>query len=166
MSNVVFATDRQKEHLEAALSLTGSQGFMEDARAVAAYRPGKDGEPEKLAGVAVFECFRGSRAELHVGLTPGAAMTREILTALVMVAFHPRAFDLERLVARVPHWNVNAICNLLKAGFQFEYRDRFSTVGGEDGIVLSLERDKILEDMAAAGPTHETEPGTSPEAQE
>lgn len=155
MSNVVFQTNRQKEHLEAALALTGSQGFMQDARAVAAYRKKEDGT-DALAGVAVFECFRAGRAEVHFGMKPGQMLTNDILTAVITIAFHPKAFNLERMVARIPHWNVNALCNVLKIGFQFEYRDRFSVVGGEDGVVLSLDRDKLT--STAAGSIIETDP--------
>lgn len=157
MSKTTYVTINQKDHLQAALSLTGSNGFMEDARAVAAYAPGDEGEAGHMKAVAVFECFRGRRAELHIGCAPGHQLTLEFIQALVLMAFHPKTFNLERLMVRIPHWNVTALCAALKVGFQFEYRDRYSVMGGEDGIVMSLDRDSIIEMKAPAGPeTDET----------
>lgn len=150
MSKITFVTERQSSHLKSALKLTGSDGFMSDAVAIAAYRTGEDGELSDLQTVAVFESFRGGRAELHVGNAEGRRMTAEVISALTYLAFHPKHFDLERLIARIPTDNVNAICTLLKIGFQIEYRDRASVAGGGDGIVLSLSRDDAL---AAAGPS-------------
>lgn len=157
MSKTTFVTVNQKEHLQTALRLTGSAGFMEDARAVAAYAPGEEGEAGSMIAVAVFECFRNGRAEMHIGTAPGRSLSLEIVQALVLMAFHPKTFNLERLMARIPHWNVTSQCAALKVGFQFEYRDRYSVVGEEDGIVMSLERDSIL-DKATAGPTRTEEP--------
>ncbi|WP_103173771.1 hypothetical protein [Paracoccus sp. SY] len=147
---ITFISNQQNHHLEVAKQLTGSDGFMSDARAVAAYLPGKAGMD--LLAVAVFECFRGGRAELHLGCPAGKKLTAEIITTLSILAFHPKFFGLETLVARVPVQNVNAICTLLKIGFQVEYRDRSSVVGGGDGIVLSLSKETVL---ASAGPRDE-----------
>lgn len=157
MTKTTFVTVNQKDHLKAALRLTGSRGFMEDARAVAAYEPGEEGDAGKMIAVAVFECFRNGRAEMHIGTAPGRVLSLEIVQALVLMAFHPKTFNLDRLMARIPLWNVTAQCAALKVGFQFEYRDRYSVVGGEDGIVMSLERDSIL-DKDTAGPTQTDEP--------
>lgn len=148
-----YVTDhaRQKELLDKALTLTGSLGFMADAWAMGVYRN------DELAGVAVYECFRDGRAELHFGMTPGRVLTPEIISTIVTIAFHPKVFGLNRLLARAPVWNAYAQAALLKAQFQFEYRDRASVAGGEDGIVLSLERDRILEGMTPAGSRDETQ---------
>lgn len=160
MSRTTFVTVNQKEHLKTALRLTGSQGFMEDARAVAAYAPGEEGHAGQMTAVAVFECFRSGRAELHIGCAPGHRLTLDFVQALVLMAFHPKTFNLDRLMARIPVWNVTTQVAALKVGFQFEYRDRYSVMGGEDGIVLSLERDSIL-DKATAGPSQTEEPAVS-----
>lgn len=146
-----FVTVDQKKHLEAAKRLTGSTGFLEDAKAVAIYRDGHEGDVKNLAAVAVFEAFRGHRAELHFGAEDGHPLSMEWIVAMVQIAFHPRTFNLERLIARVPDWNVGAQVILLKLGFEFEYRDRGSTAGGDDGIVFSLSREKIV-GQATAGP--------------
>lgn len=144
---ITFMHNQQAHHLDVAKQLTGSEGFMSDARAIAAYLPGDTGMD--LLAVAVFECFRGGRAELHLGCAPGKRLTPEIITTVSTLAFHPKFFDLHTLMCRVPAENVHAICTLLKIGFQIEYRDRGSLAGDADGIVLSLSRAMVL---AAAGP--------------
>ncbi|MDB6179007.1 hypothetical protein PAF17_16060 [Paracoccus sp. Z330] len=150
MSKIIYSTEMQKNHLKAAEELTGSDGFMKDAVSIAAYRADDKGKPGDLLCVAVFESFRGGRAEFHLGMSGGKNMNLEIIQALTYISFHPRHFDLDCLLARIPVENVNAICTLLKIGFQIEYRDRGSVAGGGDGIVLSLLRDNVL---AAAGPS-------------
>lgn len=163
MSKITFVTERQSTHLKSALALTGSAGFMSDAIAIAAYRTADDESLSNLLNVAVFECFRGGRAELHVGTSDGHRMSLEVIQALTFIAFHPRHLNLEHLVARIPCWNVNAICTLLKIGFQIEYRDRASVVGGGDGIVLSLARADAL---ASAGPAEQNDHPQVGETQE
>ncbi|MDP0928503.1 GNAT family protein [Paracoccus onubensis] len=158
MNKTTYVTVNQKDHLKAALRLTGSKGFMEDARAVAAYAPGAEGEADSMKAVAVFECFRGGRAELHLGCTPGNQLTLEFIQALVLMAFHPKTFNLDRVMARIPFWNATAQIAALKVGFQFEYRDRYSVIGGEDGIVMSLDRSSIIEQQATAGPHADENP--------
>ncbi|OOY20889.1 hypothetical protein BMI86_10310 [Thioclava sp. DLFJ5-1] len=148
MSKIQFVTDNQDANLQAALALTGSQGFMEDARAVAAYEPGEEGQPDQIVGAFVYECFRGNRAEVHFGMANGRPLTMELVQTVSLLAFHPKAFDLDQLLFRVHPGNVKAICALLKIGCEFEYRDRGSLVGGHDGIVLSLYRANV----APAGP--------------
>lgn len=149
-----YVTVDQKKHLEAAKRLTGSEGFLEDARAVAIYRDGHEGDAKHLSAVAVFEGFRGGRTELHFGAEDGHPLSREWIIAMVTIAFHPKTFNLSRLLVRVPDWNTAVQCMLLKLGFEFEYRDRASTAGGDDGIVFSVTREK-LSDRAAAGPNSE-----------
>lgn len=150
-----FVTEKQSQHLKVALELTGSRGFMEDARAVAMYRQGKEGNAEEITAVAVFECFRGGRAEMHLGTAPGHRITLETLQGLVMMCFHPKIFNLDRVLARCPTENRNMIATLVKMGCEIEYRDRASVAGGGDAIVLSLDRDTVL---ASAAPQTETAP--------
>ena len=157
-----FVLNNNAEHLNAALDLTGSPGFMGDARAVGIYRHDSDGGTGKLAAVVVFECFRGGRAELHFGNTEGHRLTLNTLQGIIMLAFHPKAFNLDRLLARVPVWNSDAIAALVRMGFEMEYRDRASVGHGADAIVLSLDRDALIR-KAPAGPQTETKPETSGE---
>jgi hypothetical protein len=135
---------------------------MGDARAVGIYRHDSDGGTGKLAAVVVFECFRGGRAELHFGNTEGHRLTLNTLQGIIMLAFHPKAFNLDRLLARVPVWNSDAIAALVRMGFEMEYRDRASVGHGADAIVLSLDRDALIR-KAPAGPQTETSPETSGE---
>ena len=153
-----FVTENQTAHLKAALALTGSLGFMADARAVATYRKGKEGDGEQIAAIAVFECFRGGRAEMHFGMAEGHRLTPETIQGIVMLAFHPKAFDLERLVARVPVWNREAIALLVRIGFEVEYRDRSSVAHGGDAIVLSIARDDIAGGKVSAAPQPDPTP--------
>ena len=157
-----FVLNNNAEHLNAALDLTGSLGFMGDARAVGIYRHDSDGGTGKLAAVVVFECFRGGRAELHFGNTEGHRLTLNTLQGIILLAFHPKAFNLDRLLARVPVWNSDAIAALVRMGFEMEYRDRASVGHGADAIVLSLDRDALIR-KAPAGPQTETSPETSGE---
>lgn len=152
MSETTFVTDRQEQLLQVALEVTGSEGFMSDARAIGAYHGDPNGPEADLFAVAVFECFRGGRAELHFGMVNGDPLTQELVQMVIMVAFGPRLFDLSRLICRVPEANTRAIIALLKIGFRIEYRDRASVIGGADGIVLSLDRDAILQATAAPEP--------------
>ncbi|MCG6112863.1 MAG: hypothetical protein MEQ74_11865 [Paracoccus sp.] len=149
-TKVTFMTNQQAHHLEVAKQLTGAQGFMDDAKAIAAYLPGDTGMD--LLAVAVFECFRGTRAELHLGCPNGKRLTPDIITALATLAFHPAYFGLDKVTCWVPVSNTNAICILVKIGFQIEYRDRSSVEGEDDGIVLSLSKQTVL---APAGPRDE-----------
>lgn len=159
-----FVTNNQKQHLQAALSLTGSLGFMEDARCVAMYRNGGEGEAQEIAAVAVFECFRGGRAEMHLGSSAGHRLTLETLQGLILLAFHPRCFNLDRVLARVPTANINMVATLVKMGCEMEYRDRASVAGGGDAIVFSLDREAVLKQTeATAAPQTETEPAETGE---
>ena len=157
-----FVLNNNAEHLNAALDLTGSLGFMGDARAVGIYRHDSDGGTGKLAAVVVFECFRGGRAELHFGNTEGHRLTLNTLQGIIMLAFHPKAFNLDRLMARIPVWNTMSLSALIRIGFEVEYRDRASTGQGSDAIVLSLDREAIIS-KASAEPQTETKPEVSGE---
>lgn len=158
MTKTVFRTNDQKSHLAAALQMTSSEGFMEDAIAIAAYRPGGEGDAEELAAIAVFECIRGNRADLHFGMPKPMGLSMELIHAVVGIAFHPKHLNLERLFMRVPDGRTHALVALIKIGCSFEYRERSSLAGGQDAIVLSLDRSRIT---GSAGPTnHEESPDT------
>ena len=157
-----FITSQQAKHLEIALDLTGSLGFMNDARAIAIYRTQGDGAEDALAAVAVLECFRGGRAELHFGNVEGHRLTLETIQGIIAMAFSPRGFNLSRLMARIPVWNTMSLSALIRIGFEVEYRDRASTGQGSDAIVLSLDRETIIS-KASAEPQTETKPEVSGE---
>lgn len=151
-SKTTFFTNQQAHHLNVAAKLTNSEGFMADAVAVAAYRSTDTGMD--MQAVAVFECFRGSRAEMHFGCTDGHRLTPELITTIVTLAFHPKYFGLDRLMTRVPARHVHAICTLLKIGFQIEHVDRGSLHDGSDGVVLSLNKTAVLEGAAHPSTNH------------
>lgn len=153
-----FVTDQQKKHLEIALKLTNSRGFMDDAVALAAYRPGREGEAEQIVSVAVFECIRGGQAELHFGTTDGRPMSLEMVQGAVAMAFHARLLNLSRVVTKTPIWHTNAICALLKCGFQIEHRERNCLADGGDAIVSSLDRAAIRAHSATAAPQPQQPP--------
>lgn len=154
MTKTVFRTTDQKSHLAAALAMTHSEGFMEDAIAIAAYRPGGEGDAEELAAVAVFECIRGRRADLHFGMPRPMGLSVDLIQAVVGIAFHPKHLNLDRLFMRVPEANTHALVALIKIGCSFEYRERASLARGQDAIVLSLDRSRIA---GSAGPTNREE---------
>lgn len=140
-----FVTTSQKDILETAKILTESPGFMEDARAIAAYQHGFEGNPEYLKGIIVFEGFRPNRsAEMHFGMAFGKAITLEIIQMGVTVAFHPKLFNLDRIITKTPVGNVKAICALLKIGFEIQHRERAALADGGDVIVSTLTRQAVL----------------------
>lgn len=154
-----FVTSQQAKHLETALDLTGSLGFMDDAKAIGIYRTENGDGPDTLAAVAVLECFRGGRAELHFGNAEGHRLTLDTIHGIIAMAFYPRGFNLSRLMARIPVWNTMALSALIRIGFEIEYRDRAFTGMGGDAIVLSLDREAIIK--ASAEPQTETKPEAS-----
>ncbi len=91
-------TTGQGAIIEMAMALTDSPGFMEDARAIAAYQDGFEGNPDYIKAVIVFEGFRPNRsAEMHFGMAFGKAITLEIIQMGVTVAFHPKLFNLDQV---------------------------------------------------------------------
>lgn len=139
-----FVTIDQKQILAIAKELTDSTNFMQDARAIAAYQDGFEGNPDYLKAVMVFECFRGGAAETHFGMAFGRPLSLEIIQLGVLVSFHPKLFNLNRIIAKVPVDNVRVICSMLKMGFQMEHRERGVLRDGTDAIVLTLTRAHAL----------------------
>lgn len=140
-----FVTTSQKDILETAKILTESPGFMEDARAIAAYQNGFEGNPDYLKGIVVFEAFRPNRsAEFHFGMAFGRPVSLDIIQMGITVAFHPRLFNLDRVITKTPVTNVKAICGLLKIGFQIQHREIGALADGGDVIVSTLTRQDVL----------------------
>lgn len=148
-----FMTTNQKDILETAKLLTNSPGFMEDACAVAAYRNGFEGNPDYLKGIVVFEAFRPNHsAEFHFGMAYGQPVTIDIIQMGITVAFHPKLFNLDRVITKTPVENVKAICGLLKIGFQIQHRECAALVNGGDVIVSMLTRQDVLSQVKQAEP--------------
>jgi RimJ/RimL family protein N-acetyltransferase len=130
-----FTQSNQAEMLAAASAATESLGWSKDARAFGAIRD--DGA---LVAVAVFENFTGKTADLHFAMLNGSKMGAETVSAIVQIAFHPRALDLDRLWTVTSEDNRAAQVAALKVGFQFEYRKRAGLWHGKDAIVFSMGR--------------------------
>lgn len=123
----------QPDLLAAALSLTQSEGWHADAVAFAARR-----DPARPpCAIGVFQCFAGKEAEWHCAMAEGR-VTRDVMTAFLSIAFHPRFLDLKRVFAPVAASNIAAQRAALASGFQFEFRKRGGAAGGEDAIVFSI----------------------------
>ena len=90
------------------------------------------------------------------------AMTATGAPESLPLSSYPKAFNLDRLLARIPGWNTMSLSALIRIGFEVEYRDRASTGQGSDAIVLSLDREAIIS-KASAEPQTETKPETSGE---
>lgn len=120
--------------LEAAATLTKSEGWFKDAVAFAA-KQAPDAGP---VAIGVYQNFAAGGADLHFA-TIGSRLHKKMLEAYLTLSFHPNMLGLKRLFAHIPTSNVAAQRAALSVGFQFEYRKRASAAGGEDAIVLSLE---------------------------
>ncbi|UFM64246.1 hypothetical protein LOS78_01865 [Paracoccus sp. MA] len=148
-----FVTTSQKQILATAMALTQSPGFMEDARAIAAYQSGFEGNPDYLKAVLVFEAFRPNHsAEFHFGMAFNRPVSLEIIQMGITVAFHPKLFNLDRVITKTPVENVRAICGLLKIGFQIQHRENGALADGGDVIVSSLSRDAVMAQVKRAEP--------------
>lgn len=143
-----FVTISQKALLDQALRLTNSHAFMADAVAIAAYQDGFDGQADYLKSIMVFEAFRPNRsAEFHFGMAFNAKVSLDVIRMGVTVAFHPKMFNLERIITKTPVENVNAICSLLKSGFEIQYRENNALANGGDVLVSALTRESVLKQI-------------------
>lgn len=131
-----FYRTNQLELLEMAKVATKSTGWRNDAVAYG-MRYGPDQPP---VAVIVFQAFEGGAAEMHFGMMNGHQMGTELVQAVFLLAFHPRAFGLMTLFAPISVSNVAAQVAALKVGFQVDYRKPAIVPGAEDAIVFSMRR--------------------------
>lgn len=115
MNTLLFATDRQAEHLELATQLTGRGKFLSDAVAIAAYRD--EGSKRELAAVAVIEAIRGGRADLYLGVPSHGRLDVTVLSTICTIAFHENHLGLSYLTARIMAHAPGVQGACLKAGF-------------------------------------------------
>lgn len=127
----------QFELLTKAAILTRSAGWRDDAVAFSASR--SEGGPPVAIGV--FQGFAGGEAEFHFA---AEILTRGIIDAYKVVAFHPRGMNLSRLWVPIAADNGHALRAAIGAGFEIEHRKRGGMDGGEDAIVLSMTRETGL----------------------
>jgi RimJ/RimL family protein N-acetyltransferase len=140
-----FSRKDQDKIKAIALNPTSSTGWKHDAIAFSCQKTEED---EPLA-VVVFQDFAGTEAEVHLAMLNGQRMSPEIIKGLLLIAFHPRAFDLSRLWCKVAEDNPTAQVAVIKIGFEIEGRLRSGFSQGKDAIVFSMARTGTSQ--AAAG---------------
>lgn len=132
-----FTQRNQAALLAAGLAATGSESWKADAVAVGAYG---DQLHADLHAVAVFQSFDATSAEIHFGMIGAHRLGRETVEAITLMAFHPRAFNLDVAWLCVGEDNLAAQVFALKLGAAFEHRKRASAPRGRDVIVFSWKR--------------------------
>lgn len=125
----------QDRLLEAAQTMTGSEGWMKDAIAFGA----KDAKTGDIVAVSVFQNFTAGGAEFHFAMIPAKTLSKGVIEAFLFTAFHPRALGLRKLYAHIAPENAAAQRAALGVGFQFQYRKPDAMSGGGDMIVMTLD---------------------------
>ncbi|WP_417261686.1 GNAT family N-acetyltransferase [Celeribacter sp.] len=133
--SVRFSRENQKKLLHDALELTRSTGWKSDAVAFSVRRE----THAAVDGIGVFQSFGGGSAEFHFGVYDQRIL-KSVIKGFVTVAFHPRFFNLERLLATFEADNAASQIVALKVGFEFESRVRAGIFNGSDAILMSLSR--------------------------
>lgn len=130
-----FSQVDQEGLLAQALAVTASTGWRKDAIAWGVLTD--DGS---LRAVAVFQNFDGEGADFHFGMIGEARIGHSLIQGLVRLSMHPRAMNLPRLMMHIDAENRVAQAAALKIGASFEARIRGSLRGGNDVILMALER--------------------------
>ena len=145
----------QENLLNLAAAATETVGWKTDAVAFAVML----GEAPEIKAIGVFEDFTAAReATFSFALMrPGFGMTRGLIDALLKLAFHPRALNLDRLWMQAAADNVASQVAMIKLGAGFEYRKRGAIRGNasgadiaRDAIVFSLVSPKLTAPAARA----------------
>ena len=145
----------QENLLHLAAVATNTLGWKTDAVAFAVSLEGE----EEIKAIGVFEDFTAAReATFSFALMrPGFGMTRGLIDALLKLAFHPRALNLDRLWMQAAADNVASQVAMIKLGAGFEYRKRGAIRGNasgadiaRDAIVFSLVSPKLTAPAARA----------------
>lgn len=133
----IISKSNQDRLLEAAATLTQSEGWFKDAVAFAA----KNQETGSVDAIAVFQNFRAGGAEFHFALV-GKPMSNSIIKAYLFTAFHPKALNLRSLDAHIVADNSKAQRAALGVGFKFQYVKPKAAAGGADCVVMRLDREE------------------------
>lgn len=128
-----FTTRDQAGHLDLAREATGSEGFLPDAKTLAAY----DAETNDLVVIVVFENETTIASTIHFAAIQENWATQRLLRALFTYAFKFKAS--RRLRAMIPRWNIKTHIMALKSGFMIDGILRAGAADGSDAIVMSLE---------------------------
>lgn len=144
MTKILFATDRQAEHLAEAAALLHAPAFPSDAVAIAIYED--EGSKRGLMAIAVFHGNRGRNTIMDVAVPLGSRLTAAAATSLAAAAFHKNYLNKRIVDAHVRGSDRETQIALLEAGFVFT---------GLFGLtaVLSLDASTFydMEDANAAG---------------
>jgi hypothetical protein len=132
---LTITRQNQNHLLDLALTPTASTGWQHDAIAF-----GVKAQDGNIRAVGVFQGFEGGDAEFHFAILSGGTMTRGLIEAMILVAFHHRGLGLERLWAHIAADNRAAIRAAVAVGFDFRFRKRGGFPRGQDAIVLSMSR--------------------------
>lgn len=119
---------------------TNTEGWRSDAVAYAATTgPGADGRPV-LVAAGVWENFTRREADFSFAMAPGRRVTHGIIDSFVLLSFHPRAFNLDRVWLQTSEHNIIAQRAILAIGASFQFRKRAGHADGSDAIVFLMER--------------------------
>ena len=127
-----FSRASQERLLAIVAPGTGSDGFMNDAHAFAAY------DDEVLRSCAVFQNITTRGAELH--FWADGPLTRDMLTGFYAYAFGVKGYRCLR--APIAAWNTRAIVTALKSGFQIAGIIGGGAIDGSDAIILTMTKDQ------------------------
>lgn len=139
MTNILFATDRQAEHLARARELCGVRAFHADAVAIAVYED--EGSKRDLTAIAIFHGQRADRRYMTLAIPDGSVLSLESAKGLAAAAFHPKYMNASQLEVFVEHEDRETQITLLRAGFTFEAKHH--GFGADDRVeaVMWLDRD-------------------------
>lgn len=135
----LFKKIDSKDDLAKLAPEMGGTGFLDDARAIAAFRADKGEEP-RLVAAAVFQCISTIGAEFHLVSFRKNWNTRRLMRAFFRYAFDFCQYPIIR--APIAEWNVETQIIALKSGFRFDGRIRCGTADGSDAILMTMTREE------------------------
>lgn len=151
---IKIVNTNQFDLLARAADLTGSEGFMRDAHACAAW----DVETQEPIAVAVFQNRTARGAEVHFGATHERCLQRrDVMRGLSAYAF--RLMKLPRLVAPISAWKIQAQIAALRSGFFIIGHVSNGALDGSDAILMAMTPDSC---RWLSPPTNAT-PSTDPQ---
>lgn len=130
---ITFTTAKQTDLLADAAELTGSTGFMPDAKALGVK---VDGD---LVAIAVFQNLTTAGTEFHFTMTERAGARRDVLYGIHRYAFE--VLKVAKLTAPIAAWNVSAQIMALKSGFFIAGTISQGSLDGSDAVIMVLLKD-------------------------
>ncbi len=148
----VFKKIASKPDMARIAPEVGGTGFLDDARAIAAFRVDPGETDPVLVAIAVLQNISTIGAEVHFVATKRNWATKRLLTAFFRYAFEVCRFPILR--APIAEHNVATQIAALKAGFRIDGRIRSGAADGADAILMTMKRDECRWIL----PQNETEP--------